>query len=215
MGRHHNRPDLVNPKATFVYFARAYPSGLIKIGYSYQPNTRAHALAWEHGEGVSVLFTVPGTHVQERGFHKRFSAYRSHGEWFHEAGTLHDYLKEKGHHASKVIIKKQVVHLPSPTGNAICTAVSPDTAAWIAERLNLAAKMEAQGWQPIDTAPRDGTDILLGCATWARAELGQWSPQTGAWFTDGGSYEDGEVANGPDEVDSPTHWQPLPRNPLT
>lgn len=34
---------------------------------------------------------------------------------------------------------------PSPLGNAICTAVSPDTAAWIAERLNLASKFEAQG----------------------------------------------------------------------
>lgn len=33
---------------------------------------------------------------------------------------------------------------PSPKGNAICTATDPETAAWIAERLNLAAKLEAQ-----------------------------------------------------------------------
>lgn len=34
---------------------------------------------------------------------------------------------------------------PSPLGNAIATAASPDTAKWIADRLNLAAKFEAQG----------------------------------------------------------------------
>jgi hypothetical protein len=47
---------------------------------------------------------------------------------------------------------------PSPTGNAICKCNFPADAAWIAERLNLAAKLEAQladkeGWQPIETAP--------------------------------------------------------------
>jgi len=33
---------------------------------------------------------------------------------------------------------------PGPTDNAICTATSPDLAAWIAERLNLAATLESQ-----------------------------------------------------------------------
>lgn len=79
----------------------------------------------------------------------------------------------------------------------------------------VAETMMLAGWQPIETAPRDGTDILLGCATWARPELGQWSVATAYWSTDGGSYEDGEVARTSDEVDSPTHWRPLPCNPLT
>lgn len=33
---------------------------------------------------------------------------------------------------------------PSPTGNAICKATDPETAAWIAERLNLAARLQAK-----------------------------------------------------------------------
>lgn len=116
MSRFHlHRPDLTTPKNTFVYFARAYPSGLIKIGYSNCPTRRAHGLAWILGEGVSLLFTEPGTHVQERGFHKRFAAYRSQGEWFHEAGRLHDFLKERGVAGTKVVIEKQVLHLPGPT----------------------------------------------------------------------------------------------------
>lgn len=116
MGRYFTtRPDLDSVRETFVYFARAYPSGLIKIGYSNCPNGRAHALAWELGQGVSLLFTVPGNRVQERGFHKRFAAVRSHGEWFHEAGALHDFLRERGFAGTRVIIEKQVLHLPGPT----------------------------------------------------------------------------------------------------
>lgn len=115
MPRRLNRPDLSAKKPTFVYFARAYPSGLIKIGYSAYPDTRAHTLAAELGEGVSLLFTVPGNHVQERGFHKRFAACRAHGEWFHEASALHDFLREKGFAGTRVVIEKQIVHLPGPT----------------------------------------------------------------------------------------------------
>lgn len=33
---------------------------------------------------------------------------------------------------------------PSPTGNAICRTTSPEDAIWIAERLNLAAKLERE-----------------------------------------------------------------------
>jgi hypothetical protein len=32
---------------------------------------------------------------------------------------------------------------PAPTGNAICRTYSPDAAQWIAQRLNMAAKLEA------------------------------------------------------------------------
>lgn len=32
---------------------------------------------------------------------------------------------------------------PSPTGNAICRTQHPDAAEWIAQRLNMAAKLEA------------------------------------------------------------------------
>lgn len=110
-----HRPDLTAKKDTFVYFARAYPSGLIKIGYSGTPNSRAHNLAWELGEGVSLLFTVPGNRVQERGFHRRFAACRAQGEWFHEAGPLHDFLREKGFAGTRVVIEKTTVHLHGPT----------------------------------------------------------------------------------------------------
>lgn len=38
--------------------------------------------------------------------------------------------------------EEQLKVRPSPTGNAICYCNNPDDAKWIAERLNLAAKLE-------------------------------------------------------------------------
>lgn len=64
-------------------------------------------------------------------------------------------------------------------------------------------------WQPIDTAPRDGTELLLwgpcrrfpdeGCYR-ADANVGWWS--AGSWIT-----------RTPREVCLATHWQPLPAPP--
>ena len=66
-------------------------------------------------------------------------------------------------------------------------------------------------WQPIETAPKDGTFIIAaspsGYTTTAmRAEICGWSKRKQTWinhagdrFTDGG--------------DLPTHWMPLPEPP--
>lgn len=110
-----DRPDKPQPRQTYVYFARTNPSGLIKIGYSGNPDLRAGTLKYEIGEPLQILFTIPGGRVQENGFHKRFAAYRSHGEWFHEAGKLHDFLKAKGHAGTRVVIEKQTVQQPGAT----------------------------------------------------------------------------------------------------
>lgn len=51
--------------------------------------------------------------------------------------TMGKAWKDKQRENEKLLVRS------APTGNAICTAVSPDTAAWIAERLNVAARAEA------------------------------------------------------------------------
>jgi DNA invertase Pin-like site-specific DNA recombinase len=106
-----NRPDLNRRKPTYVYFARGLDSGLIKIGFSNNPEDRAGNLTAEVGEPVKVLFTILGGRQKESGFHLRFA---DHGaargrEWFHEAGALHQYLRRRGVAGIKTVYQKLLV----------------------------------------------------------------------------------------------------------
>lgn len=59
-----------------------------------------------------------------------------------------------------------------------------------------------EGWQPIETAPRDGEELLLtaGAAAWLSIVVGQFCD--GFWLTQPGDF-----------VIHPTHWRPLPEPP--
>lgn len=65
-------------------------------------------------------------------------------------------------------------------------------------------------WQPIETAPRDGTWLLC---YWAGTDIGEYQNRYGvaAWTSmhgDGDSWYEGSGA-----VGDPTHWRPLPAPP--
>lgn len=73
-------------------------------------------------------------------------------------------------------------------------------------------------WQPIETAPKDGTLILLFRPTalpWGKVAPGKWnsqadhkrpSPFWDMWLRIGGTYES--------RAWEPTHWMPLPAPPV-
>ena len=72
-------------------------------------------------------------------------------------------------------------------------------------------------WQPIETAPRDGGEILL-------FEMTATGPmyRVGYWETHGTHIEDKRIVEGWSPADDgylgciePTHWQPLPTTPST
>lgn len=76
----------------------------------------------------------------------------------------------------------------------------------------------ADGWRTIDSAPKDGTPILL----WSEAWEGTWGVQMGSWRM--GCWETAEGAVGEDETEpglddeppfsvAPTHWFPIPEAP--
>lgn len=72
-----------------------------------------------------------------------------------------------------------------------------------------ASEMEPVGWQPIETAPRDGTTILMG----------KFHDGDFYWMASG-RIEDGQFwCDFPDEFfvpfshQNPTHWMPLPAPP--
>jgi hypothetical protein len=92
--------------------------------------------------------------------------------------------------------------------------------------------LDASPWQPIETAPKDGSAVLLLSAAYedaqtgshpAKVAIGHWYAEgtswvdehgllggdsytlaiTGAWFSGGGWFQPNEV----------THWMPIPKAP--
>jgi hypothetical protein len=59
-------------------------------------------------------------------------------------------------------------------------------------------------WQPMETAPKDGTRVLLWSEEWTAACTGQYYGEPRGWgvFYDVGMFKH-----------QPTHWQPLPEPP--
>jgi hypothetical protein len=57
-------------------------------------------------------------------------------------------------------------------------------------------------WMPIETAPRDGTRVLLHYSPKRLTKIGYWDAGSGYWSAGQWFHEA-----------SPTHWQPLPAPP--
>lgn len=78
-------------------------------------------------------------------------------------------------------------------------------------------------WQPIETAPRDGTAILVMSDDWPGTKTGRAEECNGhntyvaQWW---GDEEDGrwvcymDAVQDPDCPIKPTHWMPLPPPPI-
>lgn len=73
----------------------------------------------------------------------------------------------------------------------------------------------AGGWQPIETAPRDGTEVLICWADIPQMAVAQWDQDyaemdfaEGVGWRDGSDYGCGGMIGA-----MPTHWMPLPPPP--
>ena len=67
-------------------------------------------------------------------------------------------------------------------------------------------------WQPIETAPKDGSDILLGgCQHGPAIRVASWG--NGRYLGPKKGYER-DWCDGPQYGFAPTHWMPLPAPPL-
>lgn len=69
-----------------------------------------------------------------------------------------------------------------------------------------------EGWQPIETAPKDGTKVLLARIgrNEAGKDLGIWWACKGFWSARWNNWNDGCEPCG---LAGPTHWMPLPAAP--
>ena len=77
-----------------------------------------------------------------------------------------------------------------------------------AELAKAAAQRLVDGWLPIDSAPKDGSEILLlskpSVDLPADYAVAYWCNEDGEWYW-----------NKPKRFILPTHWQPLPTPPTT
>ena len=78
-----------------------------------------------------------------------------------------------------------------------------DSCQWVKSRSVVATlrAIPSQAWQPIASAPKDGTWILLYGGRWHHAEPGTWSIYSNCWQDEEG------------ELTYVTHWMALPLPP--
>ncbi len=70
------------------------------------------------------------------------------------------------------------------------------------------AGQDAEGSRPIETAPKDGTEVLLWDADIAGWDIGRWSEKHQCWVND---CHDTRLVQ--QKIQIPSHWRPLPAPP--
>jgi hypothetical protein len=78
---------------SYVYFIRSAETGLIKIGYTTQPEQRFRTLKSKTRETLSFDYLGPGSYQSEQRYHQVFAADRVHGEWFHPSQKLEQWIE--------------------------------------------------------------------------------------------------------------------------
>jgi hypothetical protein len=76
-----------------VYVVEAQ-CGLIKIGYSRWPESRAEAICRLSPSPVRLIAKWPGQMRDELSIHDKLASYRSHNEWFRIEGEAAAFVRE-------------------------------------------------------------------------------------------------------------------------
>lgn len=76
--------EQLKPGRTMIYFIQAEGIGHIKIGFTDNDDALIRLASLQIGSPVKLrlLGTILGTADDEKDLHRRFAAYRIHGEWF-------------------------------------------------------------------------------------------------------------------------------------
>jgi hypothetical protein len=77
------------------------------------------------------------------------------------------------------------------------------------------AASPAAGWRPIDTAPKDGSEVMLWSRYQTNPVIGEWCKNRWWASVDGSRVIESQTDFGTDylSVEVPSHWRPLPTPP--
>lgn len=87
------RPTRRKKPIGFVYFIEAPETGRLKIGHSGSPKYRMESIQSMSPVKLRMIGVIPGSIADEKALHARFSAYRTHGEWFEYSRQIRDYIQ--------------------------------------------------------------------------------------------------------------------------
>lgn len=90
---------------------------------------------------------------------------------------------------------------------------SLDQMHWLRLLYDLGAEMNTEDWQPIETAPKDGSNILIIAATAysPQARVGWWAGDGWAFYSRPSKHSGGGVTR----MIEVSHWRPLPDPPAS
>lgn len=87
-------PGVLPPTDAKVYLIRNEDNGLVKIGWSGNPELRFKRLHTLTGANLTFLWSLQGGKTVERHLHNNFAAKRKQGEWFDLDETDIAYINE-------------------------------------------------------------------------------------------------------------------------
>ena len=110
------------------------------------------------------------------------------------------YATQDGASTQDVVYMRTVPHSVEAVGFELLEICGADVEG--AERF-----VREPQWQPIETAPKDGTYLLIGSKSFVSCGLWE-SSDSGGWWRDA-------VESAPYQISEvkPTHWMPLPDAP--
>jgi len=99
-----------------VYFVQEEDNGLIKIGYSKNPNRRLKSLQINNPRKLNILKVIDGAMCRETYLHHRCSRFNAKGEWFHPHSELIDYIDglDDDYSPEDCVIKTKSWRIPLP-----------------------------------------------------------------------------------------------------
>lgn len=88
-----NQPKHYYEREGYIYFA--YDDYAIKIGFSFDPESRVRNLQNACSVPLVLLWKMKGTILQEQELHRLFGHLKIKGEWFEDNGEIKEFIEQQ------------------------------------------------------------------------------------------------------------------------